>query len=112
MTKEETGLQRMWESLERVMDRAPVTVVVMRVGHAVLFEIDRKERHIKPRKPFDSRMEDKPCTRYRYVFRKSVCFIRRTGREERTERGSIGNNGAGRDKLTRKRGFTAGRNGV
>jgi len=60
----------------------------MRIGHAVLSEIDRKEAHVKPRKSFDSRMEDNPCTRYRYVFRTSVCFIRRTGREVRTERGN------------------------
>lgn len=80
------------ESLGRVMDRPRATVGVMRVGHAVLFEIDRKEAHVKPRKSFDSRMEDNPCTvqiRIPYV----RMFIRRTGREERTERSSIGTTG-------------------
>lgn len=74
------------ESLGRVMDRARATVGVMRVGHAVLFEIDRKEAHVKPRKSFDSRMEDNPCTRYRYVFRTSVCLSGgRAGRSAQRE---------------------------
>ena len=68
----------MWESLERVMDRARATVTAMPFGHAVLFEINRKEVHVKPRKPFDGRMEDDTWARYQDVFQKLICIIRRT----------------------------------
>jgi hypothetical protein len=61
------------------MDRARATT--MRVGHAVLFEINRKEVHVKPRKPFDSRMQDDTWIPYKDMFRK-LCFIRRTDDQE------------------------------
>lgn len=76
--EDETGLRRMWESLERVMERARATVAAMHAGHAVLFEINRKEVHVKPRKPFDGRMEEDTWARYKDVFQKLICFIRRT----------------------------------
>jgi hypothetical protein len=63
------------------MDRARATVTTMRVGHAVLFEINRKEVHVKPRKPFDSRMQDDTWIPYKDMFRK-LCFIRRTDDQE------------------------------
>ncbi|KAM7210717.1 hypothetical protein V8F06_013895 [Rhypophila decipiens] len=56
--EDEATLQRMWDSLGRVMDQARAAAVPIRVGHAVLFEVNRKEAHVKARKPFDSRMED------------------------------------------------------
>ncbi|KAM7213331.1 Protein of unknown function (DUF3505) domain containing protein, partial [Rhypophila decipiens] len=52
--------------------------VPIRVGYAVLFEVNRKEAHVKARKPFDSRMEDDTWVRYREVMRKLLCFIQRT----------------------------------
>lgn len=55
INEKEMGLRCIWESLERVMVRSRATVVAMRVGPAVLFEINHKEVHVKPRKPFNSR---------------------------------------------------------
>lgn len=75
---DEPVLQRMWESMERVMDMAQAAVTPWQVGQAVLFEINRKEVHIKPRKPFDSRLEDDTWIRYKTAFRKLLCFIHRT----------------------------------
>ncbi|KAK4117940.1 hypothetical protein N657DRAFT_555427, partial [Parathielavia appendiculata] len=74
---DEAGLKRMWESMERVMGRARAAVL-KRSGHAVLFEINRKEVHIKPSKPFEGRMEDDTWARSKEVYRKLLCFIRRT----------------------------------
>lgn len=76
--EDETGLRRMWESLERVMERARAIVAAMPFGYAVLFEINRKEVHVKPKKPFDARMEDDTWVRYKDVFQKLICIIRRT----------------------------------
>ncbi|KAM7182574.1 hypothetical protein V8F33_014207 [Rhypophila sp. PSN 637] len=63
--EDEATLQRMWDSLGRVMDQARAAAVLIRVGHTVLFEVNRKEAHIKARKPFDSRIEDNTWVRYR-----------------------------------------------
>ncbi|KAK4206214.1 hypothetical protein QBC37DRAFT_445140 [Rhypophila decipiens] len=76
--EDEATLQRMWDSLGRVMDQARAAAVPIRVGHAVLFEVNRKEAHMKATKPFDSRMEDDTWIRYREVMRKLLCFIQRT----------------------------------
>lgn len=57
------------------------TVMSMHVGYAVLFAINRKEVHVKSRKPFDGRMQDGTWVRYKDVFRK-LCFIRRTDNRE------------------------------
>ncbi|KAM7188699.1 Protein of unknown function (DUF3505) domain containing protein [Rhypophila sp. PSN 637] len=76
--EDEATLQRMWDSLSRVIDQARAVAVPMRVGHAVLFEVNRKEAHMKATKPFDSRMEDDTWVRYREVMRKLLCFIQRT----------------------------------
>ncbi|KAK3935637.1 hypothetical protein QBC46DRAFT_461975 [Diplogelasinospora grovesii] len=61
----EPVLQRMWESFRRVMERVRAAAVAGRVGLAVLFEINRKEAHVKPSKPFDSRVEDDTWERYK-----------------------------------------------
>ena len=58
INEDETELRRMWESLERVMEKVRATVAALSPGYAVLFEINRKEVYVKPRKLFDSRMED------------------------------------------------------
>jgi hypothetical protein len=60
------------------MERARATVAAMPFGHAVLFEINRKEMNVKPKKPFDGRMEDDTWARYKDVFQQLICFIRRT----------------------------------
>src|SRR5690606_30954041 len=72
---DEPVLQKMWESLERVLDAAQAAS--QRAGQAVLFEVNRKEAHVKPRKPFNSRLEDDTWKRYKEVFRKLLCFIQR-----------------------------------
>lgn len=41
-----------------MLDRARATAVPGKVGFAALFEVARKEIHIKPRKLFDNRLED------------------------------------------------------
>lgn len=75
--EDEATLQRMWDSLGRVMDQARAVAVPMRVGHAALFEVNRKEAHKKATKPFDSRMEDDTWIRYKEVMRKLLCFLQR-----------------------------------
>lgn len=74
---DEPVLRRMWESMERVLDAAQAASAISRIGQAVLFEINRKEAHVKPRKPFDSRLEDDTWARYKEVFRKLLCFLQR-----------------------------------
>ncbi|KAK4118462.1 hypothetical protein N657DRAFT_583588, partial [Parathielavia appendiculata] len=66
---DEAVLRGMWESVERVAERARAAVL-KRGGHAVLFEINKKEVHIKPSKPFEGRMEDDTWARYKEVYRK------------------------------------------
>ncbi|KAM7192758.1 hypothetical protein V8F33_008219 [Rhypophila sp. PSN 637] len=63
---------------ERLRESMGPIAVPIRVGHTVLFEVNRKEAHIKARKPFDSRIEDDTWVRYREVMRKLLCFIQRT----------------------------------
>ena len=58
INEDEEGLRRIWESLERVMEKARAAVAAMYFRHAVLFEINRKEVYVKPRQPFDSRIKD------------------------------------------------------
>ncbi|KAK4155073.1 hypothetical protein C8A00DRAFT_42226 [Chaetomidium leptoderma] len=75
---EEAVLQRMWESFERVLDRARATAVPSKVGLAALFEIERKEMHVKPGRPFDNRMEADTWERYKEVWRSLFCIWQRT----------------------------------
>lgn len=55
---DEPVLQKMWESLERVVEQARITATATKVGSFALFEVARKEIHTKPRRPFDNRIED------------------------------------------------------
>jgi RecQ family ATP-dependent DNA helicase len=75
---EEAVLWGMWQSLERVLDRARATAVAGKVGLAALFEVQRKEMHVKPRKPFDNRLEDDTWQRYKGVWRTLLCIWQRT----------------------------------
>ncbi|KAK3933609.1 hypothetical protein QBC46DRAFT_359552 [Diplogelasinospora grovesii] len=80
-------LQRVWESCTRVLEQAKAVPVPQLVGHAVLFEINRKEAQVKAKKPFDSRMEEDTWARYKEVMGKLVCYAHRTYEwEERQER--------------------------
>jgi hypothetical protein len=63
--------------MERVAERARAAVL-KRGGHAALFEINKKDIHVKPDKPFEGRMEDDTWARYKEVHRKLLCFIHRT----------------------------------
>ena len=75
---DEPVLQRMWDAMEEVLNAAQAATAFSRVGQAVLFEVNRKEAHVKPRKPFDGRLEEDTWVRYKEVFRKLLCFIQRT----------------------------------
>ncbi|KAH7129647.1 hypothetical protein B0J13DRAFT_645690 [Dactylonectria estremocensis] len=55
---DEPVLQIMCEAFERVADRARAASVQGTVGLATLFQIERKDIHTKPSKPFDNRLED------------------------------------------------------
>ncbi|KAK5989588.1 hypothetical protein PT974_01671 [Cladobotryum mycophilum] len=74
----EAVLQKLWESLERVMDQARATAVSSKVGAPALFEVQRKEIKVKPARPFDNRLEDDTWVRYKEVYRKLLCVIQRT----------------------------------
>jgi hypothetical protein len=76
--EEEALLQSMWESLERVLDRARSTATAGRVGSAVLFEVGRKDVHVKPSRPFDNRLEADTWVRYKHVWRTLLCIWQRT----------------------------------
>jgi hypothetical protein len=73
--EDELPLQLIWESLDRVMDRARNATAAGQIGLAVLFEINRKESAVKPHKPFDSIVEDKTWKKYKDMFRRLLCFI-------------------------------------
>ena len=75
---DEQGLRRMWESFQRVAEAAQSTARASVVGHAALFEVNRKQASVKATKPFDSQMEEDGWKRYVEVFRKVVCFVWRT----------------------------------
>ena len=76
-------LRRVWESFERVAKAAQGTAQLSVVGHAALFEVNRKQASVKATKPFDGRMEEDTWERYTEVFRKVLCYIWRT--QERGE---------------------------
>ncbi len=42
----------MWESVEQVAEQAQAAVLKRR-GHAILFEINKKEVHVKPSRLFE-----------------------------------------------------------
>ncbi|KJZ68502.1 hypothetical protein HIM_12103 [Hirsutella minnesotensis 3608] len=46
------------------------TRIAADVGSAALFEVQRKEVQVKPRRPFDNRLEDDTWARYKEVWRK------------------------------------------
>ncbi len=48
---DEAVLRGMWESIERVVEQAQAAVLKRR-GHAVLFEINKKEVRVKPSRLF------------------------------------------------------------
>lgn len=75
---EEEVLQVMWTSVQEVLERAKATSTPNKVGHAVLFEVQRKEVHIKPTRPFDNRMEEDTWARYKDVWRVLLCVWSRT----------------------------------
>ncbi|KAJ0299009.1 hypothetical protein KNSL1_013682 [Colletotrichum chrysophilum] len=76
--EEETTLQRMWETVSTVLDQSRAASGPNTVGHAVLFEAQRSEAHVKPRRPFDNRMEEDTWTRYKDVWRVLLCIWFRT----------------------------------
>ncbi|KAF3764042.1 hypothetical protein M406DRAFT_263097, partial [Cryphonectria parasitica EP155] len=50
----EPTLQALWQSFQRNAQQARYTAVASVVSYSVLFEINRKNKHIKPKQPFDS----------------------------------------------------------
>ncbi|KAK1622054.1 hypothetical protein BDP81DRAFT_455618 [Colletotrichum phormii] len=48
----------MWTSVNEVLEYARAISTPNKVGHAVLFEVQRKEAHIKPTKPFNNRIKE------------------------------------------------------
>jgi len=84
--EDETALQAMWESLKRVMEQARATLTARKVGQAALFEVERKDIRVKPRKPFDNRLEDDTWERYTEVWRKLLSIWARAEVLEDKER--------------------------
>ncbi|KDN59860.1 hypothetical protein CSUB01_11029 [Colletotrichum sublineola] len=78
IAEEEGVLQAMWTVMERVLNQARKISSPNIVGNAALFEVQRNEVHIKPRRPFDNRLEDQTWERYKGVWRKFLCIWYRT----------------------------------
>ncbi|KDN64751.1 hypothetical protein CSUB01_11124 [Colletotrichum sublineola] len=78
ITEEEGVLPAMWTVMERVLNQARKKSSPHTVGNAALFEVQRNEVHIKPRRPFDNRLEDQTWERYKAVWRKFLCIWYRT----------------------------------
>ncbi|KAK7433632.1 hypothetical protein CaCOL14_013366 [Colletotrichum acutatum] len=76
--EDEVVLQAMWATVDTVLDQARATSAPSTVGLAVLFEAQRTEAHVKPRRPFDNRMEDDTWARYKGVWRCLLCVWFRT----------------------------------
>ena len=76
--EDEATLQGMWDTMEAMMDRARPVASPMKVGAAVLFDIQRKDLEVKPRRPFDNRMEEDTWVRYKEVYRKMMCVMQRS----------------------------------
>lgn len=75
---DEPVLRGIWESFERVLEQARATARAKTVGAPALFEIERKEIHVKPNRPFNNRLEDDTWERYKAVWRKLICVWQRT----------------------------------
>src|SRR3569833_2820161 len=75
---DETVLQLMCASFERVMNRARAAAVGRRVGLSALSEVERKDMHIKPSRPFDNRLEDDTWVRYKGVWQTLLRIWQRT----------------------------------
>ncbi|KAF5487470.1 hypothetical protein CGCS363_v013910 [Colletotrichum siamense] len=78
INEDEVVLQAMWATVDRVLDQARATSAPNTVGLAVLFEAQRTEAHVKPRRPFDNRMEDDTWARYKGVWLSLLCVWFRT----------------------------------
>ncbi|KAF6806228.1 hypothetical protein CMUS01_14418, partial [Colletotrichum musicola] len=76
--EDEGVLDAMWSTLNTVLDQARGTCSPNTVGHAVLFEVQRKEADVKPVRPFDNRLEDDTWARYKDVWRVLLCVWHRT----------------------------------
>ncbi|GJC88126.1 hypothetical protein ColLi_10964 [Colletotrichum liriopes] len=76
----------MWTVVDSVLDQSRAISAPNTVGHAVLFEVQRKEVHVKPPRPFDNRIEDDTWARYKEVWRKLVCVWFRTQEMPEDER--------------------------
>ena len=83
--EDEQALRRVWQSFQRVAKAAQGTAQLLVVGHAALFEVNRKEASAKATKPFDGRMEKDSWERYMEVFRKVLCCIWRTQKRDENE---------------------------
>ncbi|RFN54793.1 putative ATP-dependent dna helicase q1 [Fusarium flagelliforme] len=65
LQEDEPVLQVMCDTFDRLADHAKAAAVPSIVGLAALYQIERKEIHIKPSKPFDNRLEDESWAQYK-----------------------------------------------
>lgn len=75
---DEPVLQAVKSSFHRVISAAKLGSMRRSIGLQVLFEVNRKEGHIRPRKPFDSIMASDAWVRYKAVWWKVLCYLFRT----------------------------------
>lgn len=85
---DEVVLRAMWARFQQTAERARRTAIRRRVGIATLFEINRTEADVKPKMPFDSRMEKDTWGRYCETMRKLISFAHRTRTQDEDERPS------------------------
>lgn len=57
-----------------------------KVGPPALFEVQRKEIHVKPNRPFDNRMEEDSWARYKDVWGQLLCILHRAQMGDEVDR--------------------------
>ncbi|KAK1496353.1 hypothetical protein CCUS01_02698, partial [Colletotrichum cuscutae] len=65
--KNKVVLQVIYTTVNNILDQARATSTPSTVGLAVLFEAQRTEAHVKPRRLFNNRIEDNTWARYKGV---------------------------------------------
>lgn len=75
---DEPVLSSMWQSFVRIWNAAQEVVTFGSVPQAALFEVNRKQREVKPSKPFDGVMEPETVKKYQEVWRQMLCYMYRT----------------------------------
>ena len=75
---EESDLQHIYASIERIVDIAMATAVPGNVARSVLFEIGKRTIYEKPHKPYTAELEPETQTQYKRYMQQVICYIVRS----------------------------------